>query len=374
MHIFFDDQIFHTQVYGGISRYITGLAAALKSQNLALPYVFGGYSRNQNLFQFNCKYPNQTIYLPRYDNLRINSFFKKSSAIWRRLTSYKLQNHSKNFIYHPSFYEIDTFVKKRAMATVITVHDMIAELFPTHSKHSSRHIHQKRIAITQADHIFTVSESTRTDLLHFFPEISKEKITITPLGSTLVVPPTPPLRIHQRPYFLHVGQRSGYKNGKTLIDAFIRSKIALSETDLILCGPALTSEEREIIANHHHQRHIIHLDTNDRDLQSLYAHAKALVFPSAYEGFGLPVLEAQSLGCPVITCPVSSLPEVAGDAALYTPAGNVKALSQALISLLEDEELRSRLSRLGLIQAAKYSWNHTARLTMQGYISSITPD
>jgi glycosyltransferase involved in cell wall biosynthesis len=371
MHVFFDDQIFHTQVRGGISRYITEVATALKNENLATPHIFGGYSRNQQLADFASQNPAATHYIPRRDQLRINSLVKNLSAAWRKATYYQLAKDKRPFIYHPSFYQIDPFIQKRAAATVVTVHDMIAELFPSPSKHSTRHIAEKRYAISQADHIFTVSGSTRNDLLDFFPEIEPEKITITPLGPGFIVPLAVPIRIHQRPYYLHVGNRSGYKNGKTLIKAFIQSNKAIKEADLILCGPALNTDEQDMIAKQGLQRRIIQLRASDSELQSLYTHALALIFPSAYEGFGLPLLEAQLHGCPVITCPVSSLPEVAGDAALYTPVGDTDALSEKLVFLAGDEVLRKKLSVEGLAQAAQFKWKHTARLTTRGYSTAL---
>jgi glycosyltransferase involved in cell wall biosynthesis len=371
MHVFFDDQIFHTQVRGGISRYITEVATALKNENLATPHIFGGYTRNQQLADFARKNPAETHYIPRTDQLRINSLVKKMSAAWRKATYYQLAKDKRPFIYHPSFYQIDPFIQKRAAATVVTVHDMIAELFPTPSKHSARHIAEKKQAITQADHIFTVSNSTRNDLHQFFPEISPDKITVTPLGPGLIAPQIQPPRNQPRPYYLHVGHRDGYKNGKTLINAFIKSHKKIEEIDLILCGPALNTEEKDMIAKQGMQSRIIQLRASDSELHSLYTHALALIFPSAYEGFGLPLLEALLHGCPVITCQVSSLPEVAGDAALYTPAGEANALSEKLVFLAKDEELRKKLSLAGLAQAAQFNWTRTARLTTKGYSAAL---
>jgi glycosyltransferase involved in cell wall biosynthesis len=372
MHVFFDDQIFHTQIRGGISRYITEVATALKNENLATPHIFGGYSRNQQLADFARQNPAATHYIPRRDQLRINSLVKNLSAAWRKATYYQLAKDKRPFIYHPSFYQIDPFIQKRAEATVITVHDMIAELFPTPSKHSVRHIAEKKQAITQADHIFTVSKSTRNDLLQFFPEISPDTITVTPLGPGLMAPPVPPTRYQPRPYYLHVGHRDGYKNGMTLINAFIQSHKKIEEVDLILCGPTLRSEEQELISKQGVQGKITQIRASDIELQTLYTHALALIFPSAYEGFGLPLLEAQLHGCPVITCPVSSLSEVAGNAAIYTPAGDVAALADTLVALASDEALRTKLSKQGLAQAAQFNWPRTARLTTSGYATALS--
>ena len=374
MHVFFDDQIFHTQVRGGISRYITEVATALKNENLATPHIFGGYSRNQQLADFASKNPAETHYIPRTDQLRINSLVKKMSAAWRKATYYQLAKDKRPFIYHPSFYQIDPFIQKRAAATVITVHDMIAELFPSSSKHSIRHIAEKRHAITIADHVVTDSESTRNDLLRFFPDLSPEKITATLLGPGLSPPQLTPVKSHPRDYFLHVGNRSGYKNGDTLISAFIQANKSLVNTDLILCGPPLSPQEKDIITKSGIESRIIQIRGTDSELQALYTHAIALVFPSSYEGFGLPILEAQSHGCPVITCAVSSLPEVAGDFAIYTPVRDVEALAHELVSLASDKNKQKKLSDGGQKKAQEFTWKRTAQITSIAYQKALARD
>jgi glycosyltransferase involved in cell wall biosynthesis len=95
----------------------------------------------------------------------------------------------------------------------------------------------------------------------------------------------------------------------------------------------------------------------DSELLSLFAEADVFVFPSLYEGFGLPVLEAMACGCPVITSNVSSLPEVVGDAALLVDPYNVEALAQAMLTVLEDDELKKEMSKKGIAQAQKFSWD-----------------
>ncbi|PSN16620.1 mannosyltransferase [filamentous cyanobacterium CCT1] len=247
--------------------------------------------------------------------------------------------------------------------TVVTVHDLIPLHFPQPRSpltlYSRYYLPQ---VIRQAEHIICDSESTLRDIYRFFGP---------PPGATTVIPLAYDdshyrfLNLPRQPYFLYVGSHYTYKNLGRLIQAFAQTK--LPDFKLLIAGvpdprytPFLQAQVKE-------------MDLGDRvqflsyvpysDLPQLINQAIALVFPSLWEGFGLPVLEAMACGTPVITSRVSSLPEVAGDAALLIDPYNVDELAEAMGSVVCDSGLWARLQGAGLTRAKAFSWEKTGRQT-----------
>lgn len=210
----------------------------------------------------------------------------------------------------------------------------------------------------------TISENTARDLVRFFPDISPDSITVAYCGvdSNLCTATSEEINNFRtkygirKPYFLLVGARSGYKNGILFFQAF--DQLYNKHGFDIVCSsfdPVFEDEFRVYTSGC-----TVHkLQLNDRELKAAYSGAVALAFPSQYEGFGLPVLEALACGCPVITCPNSSIPEVAGEAALYVNHDDVEGMVNALCDV-QKPGIRNLLIELGLTQAKKFSWTKMA--------------
>ena len=248
---------------------------------------------------------------------------------------------------------------------VYTVYDMIIERFPAHFARRaplvSRFIAEKRRCLEHGALLLAISETTAQDLRAVYPSIDPAKIVATPLGVETVflaeAPPPPPAA---RPYFVFAGNRSGYKNFLALLHAFARSGLA-STHDLRVFSPgsaSFSAPERAALQRHGLER-TVHLSVNPSDeaIRTLYAGAVALVYPSLFEGFGLPVLEAMASGTLVATSNTLSLPEVGGDAAWYFDPRSVDAIAGAMVQIarLTHDERRAALAR-GHAQARQFTW------------------
>ena len=246
--------------------------------------------------------------------------------------------------------------------SVFIAYDMIPEVLGWDL--SEQTWQEKHFGIRHGVAYITISENTAKDLVRFFPDISPELITVAYCGIDSNLSPASLDEINNfrikyginKPYFLLVGARTGYKNGILFLQGFAKLDNKY-EFDIVCSSfdPVFEDEFRVYTSGC-----TVHkLQLNDQELKAAYSGAVALVFPSQYEGFGLPVLEALTCGCPVITCPTSSIPEVSGEAALYVNYDDVEGMVNALIEV-QKPEIRNLLIERGLIQAKKFSWRKMA--------------
>jgi glycosyltransferase involved in cell wall biosynthesis len=234
------------------------------------------------------------------------------------------------------------------------------------------------LAVRRAEAITAISQATADDLTARFPR-ALAKTTVTPLAADAryasAAPDPAALERHglRSPYVLAVGTLEPRKNLPRLIEAFAALPAELRdghELALVGGGGWEMEETMRSIAGHAGLvRRLGHVP--DADLPALYAGAALFAYPSLYEGFGLPVLEAMAAGTPVLTSDVSSLPEVAGDAALLVDPEDAGAIGDALTRLVEDRELADRLRRQGRLRASHYTWERTAELTVEAYREAL---
>ena len=228
------------------------------------------------------------------------------------------------------------------------------------------HHAQKQKVLARADRVICVSESTRRDLLELY-EVDPYRVSVVLLASSIVPPKEEPIDIGM-PYFLHVGMRYKHKNFDGLIAAFIdahlyRTHKLVSFSAVPLTEAELTAIERAGMP----PERVIRVGGDDNLLARYYAGAVALVFPSMYEGFGIPLLEAMQCSCPIITSNISSLPEVAGDAAIYCDPGDIKSISEAMVKVASSPETRRNLIAKGLPGYRRFSWDRCAEETYAVY-------
>jgi glycosyltransferase involved in cell wall biosynthesis len=246
--------------------------------------------------------------------------------------------------------------------SLMLVYDLIPERLGVDL--SRRVWEEKRLAVEHASSYACISENTRRDLLDLYPAANGKRAAVVPLGVDDVFTPASEEDVARfrkrhlldRPYFLVVGERrgvQGYKNVSLVFRAF-RDWAGADEHE-ILCigGRAEIEPELRAVAPRVHARR---LGLGDEELRLAYSGAEALVFTSRYEGFGLPVAEAMACGCPVITTPVASLPEVAGDAALYVDPDDAASLQQAFAAVREPERRRAMIAA-GSTRAVSTTWD-----------------
>jgi glycosyltransferase involved in cell wall biosynthesis len=370
MRVLYDHQVFSLQDAGGASRYHFELVRHLQeSDEVELEVLLG---LNASVMPFATLRQAGTRVLAR--GARIKPGVARY-AINELISSVAGPLQGRVDIYHPTLYRALPWVRRRRI--VVTHHDCIHERFPQLFPDAASIIQAKRKLFAQADAIVCVSASSRNDLHHFY-DIAENKTHVIPHGFTPLrqSPQDPPANgIPETgvPYLLYVGSRAGYKNFGLLLDAFSRSGLAEDYRLLAVGGGTFSVEERERIASLGLSNSIDLIPmANDAILARVYSSAALFVYPSLYEGFGFPPLEAMSMGCPVLVNRTSSLPEVCGEAAFYFDASGPEELSRSVVATLRDSEGLAKKRRLGEQQVSLYDWRQSARNTLDVYREVLT--
>jgi glycosyltransferase involved in cell wall biosynthesis len=287
--------------------------------------------------------------------------------------------------------DIDVFFSPEGMTslrsrvpTVMTVHDVVFERYPAYVQQShARFLKKNSIKYhNRADQIVAVSQFTKEEILDIY-NIDSAKVTVVPNGRSndfyqLSDDEKSTLRqLHDidYEYILYVGSLHPRKNISRLIQSFEQFKTSsTSPIKLVLSGRLAwhSDDIADQLKQSPYPDDIIHLDFFEGDLNALVNKAVALIYPSLYEGFGLPVLEAMSAGTPVITSGHSAMSEVAGDSAIYFDPTSVDEMSHAIARIVVDDELRSKLCTKGLEQAQRFSWKDHAQEVYSLMIRTLT--
>jgi glycosyltransferase involved in cell wall biosynthesis len=363
--IIYDYQIFSRSKYGGVSRYLCEIATRIaRTENfdvkvLAFAYISEYLRQNASEIVVGCPVPA----LPKTSKI-ISNFNFKFSREWLKKNPHD--------IVHETYYSQKTITPSRTK-TVITVYDMIHEklisLFPEGKNHPL--IKAKHIAIKRADHIICISENTKKDLLEIL-NIDPKKISVIYLGCSLNCKKN---KIGQPyynfPFILYVGYRGRYKNFERLLRAYSSSKKLKKDIKLVCFGGgSFSKEEKKLIHELEiSEDKVIQISGNDDILANLYNYASAFVYPSLYEGFGLPLLEAMSFRCPVVCSSISSIPEIAGDAAEFFNPYDIYSMSNALEKVVYSQDRTEMLIDLGLERIKNFSWEKCVQKTCLVYSS-----
>jgi len=360
LRIEYDYQIFSLQRYGGISRYYSEIAARLAAHpgveaEINCPLYINEYLR---------ALPPSLVHgrpVEAYRRTaRLRHWLNASLGRRRTLVRAPLIRHLTYYRTHPS----------PGPATVVTVYDMAHERFPGEFPAKDATSREKAEAVRSADAVICISHHTRKELLDLLP-VDPAKVFVTHLGFTPLRAPTgfsPPSMLVESPYLLYVGNRGGYKNFEALLKAYGSCRALAKDHGLVcLGGGRFTPDEERLIASLGVRDRVMQSQADDALLAYAYAHARAFVYPSIYEGFGIPPLEAMSCGCPVICGSNSSLAEVVGDAAYLVDPSDEGSLAKGLEAVAGSEAVRERLVRAGSERAAKFSWDTCAEETLAVY-------
>lgn len=363
MKIAYDHQIFGWQRYGGVSRYFLELANHIKSTvDDAVEYqIICPFYVNEYLHQSLSSVNVTGIHAPairRTGRLyRIINEFLASFIIWRWRPN----------ILHETYYAKKT-VSPSGCKTVLTVFDMIHELYPQFYPAWDRTREEKRAAVARADHIICISENTQRDLIRLL-NVPEKKTTVVHLGFALTHSEVADLAKPQRPFILFVGSRGGYKNFDRLLQAYAGRSILRDSFDLVAFGGGNFSG-REIILVRSlglNENQVRQMSGDDAVLCAIYRQASLFVYPSLYEGFGIPPLEAMSLDCPVACSNTSSMPEVVGNAAVQFDPHEVDSIAKAMEAVITDPVLQEDLRQRGRDRLHAFSWHRCALETVNVY-------
>ncbi len=292
--------------------------------------------------------------------------------LWHYKTAKDLKKQQVDIFFSPTSYITPVLVPK-GIKVVLTVHDLVAFLFP--NQHNKKAVYIEKMflkkALKRADFICTVSQNTKRDIIHKFNCDDKKIDTVYCSADSGFVPHkkqelTDFAKKTNLPkdFFLAVGTLEPRKNFKTLIEAFALVQKKHPQTHLIIVGKEGWDYRGiyDAVKFNYLNKKVHFLGyLSVESLANLYNLARAFVFPSFYEGFGIPPLEALKCGCPVIASYTSSIPEVVGDAGILVNPESKENIAAAMIKVYEDSELREQLRNEGFIQSKKFSWEASAR-------------
>lgn len=363
MNIILDHQIFTQQTYGGISRYFVRLAQCLIALGEQVDVV-APIHRNHYLNDLPTALVHGLglqMFPPKTGRLALLANHQLSKLMLSRLDT---------DILHETYYSAKP-VSVAAKGRIITVHDMIHEKYAGDFSPHDPATKYKRQTVERADHVICISHSTKNDLCALF-DVPDHKVSVVHHGferfATRAGNDCRSIEV-ARPFLLYVGSRRGYKNFESTLRALALSPALKNAFDLVAFGGgAFTTAEKELISRLGFGPYAVsQLGGDDLVLGQLYSKAHALIYPSAYEGFGLPPLEAMAHDCPVITSNSSSMPEVVGDAGVYFDPLDIEAQAQAITSVVFDEHRRSTLIEAGRNRLPLFSWERCALETQAVY-------
>ena len=364
VNVTFDYQTFCRQRYGGVSRYIVEISKHLSDMPDISTTIFSPLHLNH--------------YLRNYSGRKIGIFINAENKVGRAMRPVndcllKLSNRVRPAdLIHQTYYS--EFPAPKGSAVIVTVYDMTHELFPNMWSRADKTPFYKRRAVDRADHVICISESTKRDLMQIC-DVPESKITVTHLGFSKF--PVPDRKVDHsgslldpnQPFLLFVGSRGGYKNFNRLVEAFASSKILRRDFRIVAFGGgAFSPRELSMFEKHgFRQNQIAAVSGDDAMLGEAYRNAVMLIYPSLYEGFGFPPIEAMSVGCPVAASDAGPMPEVAGGAAIHFDPHSVEAIRHSIEGIVTDTEARQTLIQKGLERARKFSWERCARETATVY-------
>lgn len=364
MKILYDHQVFSILKYGGITRYFCELMKNLPPEcKFDLSVIFSDNQylhENKNIFKILDILPNQ--------NFRGKHYIRKTLHYFINQTYSRSCISSNNFdLFHPTFFD-NYFLKVLKKPYVITVHDLIQLKFKeTYFKHDSKGL-QIESAVKNASRIIAISENTKKDIIDIL-NVDPDKIDVVYHGYN--TPVQTKKENNYGKYILFVGQRDLYKNFITFAEAISKLLIREKDIKLVCVGAPFTRKEMETFARFGILKQILSINVDDQTLNGLYSNALMFVFPSIYEGFGMPILEAFANNCPVCLSNTSCFPEIAGNAGNYFDPYDHQSILSTIEKVLYDNNYAKEMIIAGQNRLTSFSWQKTAIETASSYYKAI---
>ena len=367
MKIFIDPQVFWWQRFGGISRYITELVRCLKTHkatevHFPLLYHYNAYLQEYGI----CKTDKHYLYMDKVLNF-------KGAGILRRWVlnnkKYAIRSIQKNDfdLFVASFYD-DYFLEHLdGRPFVVTIYDMIQELFPAYNRDFKSMAEKKRKLLEMAQGVVAISNKTKEDIMNLYPDLDSKKIEVIHLAHSMSRDRQLDKRLNHRKHLLFVGKRGHYKNWSFMVAA-LAPLLKARNLQLICAGAGdFNDSEKSELSNLEISEYVSQIDFEEDQLAELYANALAFIFPSTYEGFGIPVLEAMEMECPVLLSNIDVFQEVAGEAAVYFDPKDPSELREKVEKLLNDDGFRQQVIELGNERVKNFSWSRCAEENRKFY-------
>jgi mannosyltransferase len=333
MKIIFDNIIYSLQHHGGISVVWTNLISRMLNVHHDILFIeYDGCNNNISRKTFDI--PSSLI-----DN------HSSHLMCLRRYLNPKVKSEDK-FIFHSSYFRTCSNINS---INITTVHDFTYEYFVSNPLKRNIHSHQKFNAIRHSRYIVCISENTKKDLLKFLPDVNPDKIFVIYNGISDDFYKIDNAK-SSRDYILFVGNRNGYKNFDKVIES-----VGISGKTLFIVGKKLTVAEESMLKRYNCKYNYLGF-VDDKELNTLYNNAYCLIYPSSYEGFGLPVIEAQRAGCPVIAYNGSSISEICDDKSLLVDDISTAKLLEK-IKMLSDKSICEKIVSAGLENSSRYTWD-----------------
>jgi len=354
MLIVFGPEIWEAQKFGGISKYFAELVAKLeKFSNLEVRVL---------------TYSFENVELTRLTKENNVTIIKKGEL------SSHLRKLEKEFtgakVYHSTYYDFCNLLKAKYLGylSVVTVYDLISEIYPE----SKRKIHfpkidDKKLCIKYAHKVIAISKTTGSDLQRIY-NLDENRVKVIYLAAGQHETSIKIRKHRSHLYFLYVGKRSGYKNFAIILQAMNELKKEGIYVRLVAYGGGEIEEEfQKFIEENDLSGFITHLTDSNINLNKLYREAIALVYPSFYEGFGIPILDAMNLECQVIASSIPSTREIGEDFVTYFDPSSVKSLAKILNTFVDNPIASANHLRLAKHHSEQFSWDKTAKATVDLY-------
>ncbi len=343
--VFYDHQKFSTQKYGGISRYFANLVLDIQKRP-DFDYLLGLLSSNN----YYLRHEKRAI-SPSLANAFLNNPLLKAEKINEWYCKRLLEKN--NFdIFHPTYYD-PYFINRTKKPIVTTIHDMTYERLPEYFWPQDPLTSNKRKSIECADKIIAISETTKADLLAYSDaDPAKVEVIYHGIDDHFETAPVPGIPAN---YLLFVGDRGGYKNFYRFLYAFKNLSARYPEIKVILTGGGgVGISDQEFIHRLRLEDKVIHVNVSDEQLNFLYQHALAFVYPSLHEGFGYPILEAYKAKCAVLLSDTPCFREIAADAAAFFDAYSTEDLTVMLEKMITDTAFKNDLVERGTRRLADF--------------------
>ena len=350
MKILYDSQIFALQRFGGVSRYFNELL--FNKYNYYETFFSCRYSANEYLRETEYYRPINLLN-SKYGKFLLNEINKKYTK-----KDFEKQNYD---ILHATYYD-DYFLKSNKKPVIIDAHDMITELFPRKTLVQKILIQKKYNIFKNADAILAVSENTKKDLLKIYPDIPENKIFVCYRGSFWKLADEK----EKKDYILYTGQRNYYKNFKSFLIA-VSVLLKKHNIKLICTASEFSVEECKLINELGINEYVEHRFSNDKELHDLYEHALCFVYPSLYEGFGLPILEAWSSCCPLVLSNASCFPEIAKEAGFYFDPNSIDDMRNSIEMVITNTKIQKELIENGKKRLLNFQWKDKIEETSNIY-------